>query len=460
MPAPYGDPVAGASVFRRLDARSMTDFARPPRTYGDAVRHLHGRRARRHHDARRRLRRRGGLAALAAVLGPGLLAGLSDDDPAGITTYSILGAEHGYQLLWVLTASTVALIVFHELGARLGVVTGQGLSALVRARYGPRWAYTLLVPLLAANLGTACAEFAGVAAALGLVGVSPHVSVPLAAAAVTILVLGASFHRVEHVLLVLSGVFVAYIAAGLLAHPDWPAAARGLVVPSVPSDRSGVLAIIAGIGTTLAPWGLAFIASSVADKRVPEHELRYERVDVLVGAVLTGIIGVFVVVACAATLHAQGRSVTEAADAARALEPVAGDLASALFAAGLLGAALLAASVVPLSTAYSVSEAVGHEGRLDDGWREAPVFYGAYAATITVAAALVLIPGAPLIRILYLTQALNAILLLPVLWVLRRLVADVDLMGRHALSRSGRVTTGLILLALTACVAALGWLSR
>jgi Mn2+/Fe2+ NRAMP family transporter len=227
----------------------------------------------------------------------------------------------------------------------------------------------------------------------------------------------------------------------------------------VPADRSGLLAIVAGIGTTLAPWGLAFIASSVADKRVPEHELRYERADVLVGAVLTGVIGVFIVVACAATLHVQGRSVTEAADAARALEPVAGSLASTLFAAGLLGAALLAASVVPLSTAYSVAEAVGHEGRLDDGWRDAPVFYGTYVAMIALGAALVLIPGAPLIRILYLTQALNAILLLPVLWVLRRLASDPTLMGRHALSRPGRLVTGVILLALIACVSALGWLS-
>ena len=423
------------------------------------MRHLHGRRARRHHDARRRLRRRGGLAALVAVLGPGLLAGLSDDDPAGITTYSILGADHGYRLLWVLAASTVALIVFHELGARLGVVTGRGLCALVRERSGARWAYALLVPLVLANLGTASAEFAGVAAALGLAGVSPTVSVPIAAVAVCVLVLRAGFHRVEHVLLALSSVFVAYVLAGFLAHPDWSATARGLSVVSVPGNQAGLLAIVAAVGTTLAPWGLAFITSYAADKRVPVSELRYERIDVLVGAVLTGVIGLFIVVACAATLHAQGRAIVDASDAASALEPLAGHLASTLFAAGLLGAALLAASVVPLSTAYSVSEACGHDGRLDDRFADARVFYLSYAATIALAAGLVLIPGAPLLRILYLTQALNAVLLLPVLWVMRRLVADRSLMGAHALSGAGRATTGVVLILLAGCVGALGWLS-
>jgi Mn2+/Fe2+ NRAMP family transporter len=227
----------------------------------------------------------------------------------------------------------------------------------------------------------------------------------------------------------------------------------------VPGSQAGLLAIVAAIGTTLAPWGLAFIASYAADKRVSVSELRYERIDVLVGAVLTGVIGLFIVVACAATLHAQGREIVDASDAGSALEPLAGHLASTLFAVGLLGAALLAASVVPLSTAYSVSEACGHGGRLDDRFADARVFYLSYAGTITLGAGLVLIPGAPLVRILYLTQALNAILLLPVLWVMRRLVADRSLMGTHALSGAGRATTGVVLILLAACIGALAWLS-
>jgi Mn2+/Fe2+ NRAMP family transporter len=423
------------------------------------MRLLHGRRARRHHERRARLRRAGGVAALAAVVGPGLLAGLSDDDPAGITTYSILGAKYGYELLWVLAAATVALILFHELSARLGVVTGQGPMALLRAHRGARWALVALVPLVVANLGTACAELAGVAAATELAGVSRYVSVPIAAVGVCVLVLGAGFHRIEHVLLALSAVFATYIAAGLLAHPDWGAAARGLVIPSMPLNRDGLLAVTATIGTTLAPWGLAFMGSYAADKRLDVGELRYERIDVATGAVLTGVIGAFVIIACAATLHATGRSIDDARDAATALAPVAGSAAATLFGLGLLGAALLAASVVPLSTAYSVSEAVGHSGRLDDSWRRAPVFYGVYAAVTVLAVVLVLIPGAPLVQILYLTQALNAVLLLPLLWIVRGLARDRELMGERALHGVGDAGAIVAFVAVGASVVALAWLT-
>jgi len=229
------------------------------------------------------VRRRSGIAALVVVAGPGLLAGLSDDDPAGITTYSILGAEHGYELLWVLGLSTVALILFHELGARLGVVTGQGLAGLIRERYGVRRAAAALLALVVANVGTTCAEFAGVAAALELAGVSRYVSVPLAAVLVSALVLGGRFHRVEHVLLVLATAFATYIAAGLLAEPDWGAAARGLVVPTLPLDRDGLLLVTATIGTTLAPWGLSFIQSYAVDKKLTTRDLAYDRTDVALG---------------------------------------------------------------------------------------------------------------------------------------------------------------------------------
>jgi NRAMP (natural resistance-associated macrophage protein)-like metal ion transporter len=228
-------------------------------------RHTHWRVARR----RRRLLRAGGVAALLAVVGPGMLAGLSDDDPAGITTYSILGAEYGYELLWVLALSTAALIVFHEVGVRLGVVTGKGLLTLVRERYGPRAAGLVAAALVVANTGTLCAEFAGVAAAMDLLaGTSRYVSVPLAAIGVSILVLRENFHRVEHLLLALSAVFVAYVVAGILAEPDWGAAGRGLVVPSIPLDRDALLIAVATVGTTLAPWGLAFIQSYAVDKRL------------------------------------------------------------------------------------------------------------------------------------------------------------------------------------------------
>jgi Mn2+/Fe2+ NRAMP family transporter len=402
----------------------------------------------------------GGLATLLAVIGPGVLAGLSDDDPAGITTYSILGAKYGYELLWVLAVSTAALIVYHELGMRLGVVTGKGLLTLVRERFGGRSAALVIGALLIANTGTLCAEFAGVAAAGDLLaGASRYVTVPLAAAGVSLLVLRGSFRYVEHVLLALSAVFVTYILSGILAHPDWSQAARGLVVPELPLTREAVLVSVATIGTTLAPWGLAFIQSYSVDKHLPLRDLPYERVDVIVGAVLTGVIGLFVVVACAATLHAEGVEVEDARDAALALQPLAGDVAATLFGLGLLGAALLAAAIVPLSTAYSVSETLGRRARLDDSFEEARSFYLSYVAVVAVAGALVLIPGAPLISILYLTQALNAVLLLVLLPFMRALGNDADLMGADRLGSADRLLTAGALLVVAASVLALAVLT-
>jgi NRAMP (natural resistance-associated macrophage protein)-like metal ion transporter len=429
---------------------------RKPRPHRTPGRHAHWLVSRRRHL----LLRGGAAAALLAVVGPGVLAGLSDDDPAGITTYSILGARYGYELLWVLALSTAALIVFHEVGVRLGIVTGKGLLTLVRERYGKRAAALVAAALVIANTGTMCAEFAGVAAAADLLtGVSRYLSVPLAALGVSFLVLRESFHRVEHLLLALSSVFVAYVIAGILAHPDWGAAGRGLVVPGVPDSRGALLVAVATVGTTLAPWGLAFIQSYAVDKRLGVKDLRYERVDVIVGAVLTGVIGFFVVVACAATLHAQGIDVEEAGDAARALEPFAGDAAATLFGLGFLGAALLAAAIVPLSTAYSISETLGRRADLDDSFAEARTFYLSFAAVVVVAACLVLIPGAPLIEILFLSQALNAVLLLVLLPFIRALANDRELMGEQALGRFDRLSTALALALVAASVLALGVLA-
>ena len=419
-------------------------------------RHIHGRLVRHRH----RLLRSGGLAALLIVLGPGILAGLSDDDPAGITTYSILGARYGYELIWVLVLSTAALIVFHELGARLGVVNGKGLLTLVREQYGRRPAALVLGALIVANTGTLCAEFAGVAAGLELlIGASRYVSVPLSAAAVSALVLRENFRHVEHVLLLLGSIFVTYVVSGFLAHPDWGAAARGAVVPDLPLTRDAVLVAVATVGTTLAPWGLAFIQSYVVDKRLRVDDLRFERVDVVVGAVLTGVIGLFVVVACAATLHPAGIDIGDAGDAAKALEPLAGGAASTLFGLGFVGAALLAAAIVPLSTAYSITETLGRKADLDDSFGEARSFYLSFGAVTAIAAAIVLIPGIPLISLLYLTQALNAVLLLVLLPFMRRLGRDRELMGVHALGRAGRLATGLALAAIAVSVLALGALT-
>jgi NRAMP (natural resistance-associated macrophage protein)-like metal ion transporter len=389
---------------------------------------------------------------LLAVLGPGLLAGLSDDDPAGITTYSVLGTDYGYQLLWVLLLSTLALMVFHDLGARLGVVSGQGLIGLIRHRYGVGVSAVALVALVTANLGTATAEFAGIAAGSELLGISRYIAVPLSALLVSWLVLAGSFHRVEHVLMALAAVFVAYVAAGFLAHPDWSAAFAGLVTPRMSFGHEETLIVAATVGTTLAPWGLSFIQSYAVDKKLTTKDLGYERTDVVVGAALTGVIGFFVVVACAATLHKRGLHIDSAADAAVALTPLAGDLASTLFAVGLIGAALLAAAVLPLSTAYSICDFTGSEAALDATFSEARMFYLSNAAITAVAAAVVLVPGVPLVTLLVSTQTLNAILLLPLLVLMQRLSRDRTVLGAHVVSRGWAAVQAAVVVAVFVCV--------
>ena len=396
------------------------------------------------------------LAALFAVVGPGLLAGLSDDDPAGITTYSVLGADHGYQLLWVLLLSTIALVVFHGLAARMGVVTGQGLIGLVRHRYGVKVGGAVLAALVVANIGTTCAEFAGIAAGFEIFGISRYISVPVAAVAVSLLVLRGSFRRVERFLLLLSTVFLAYIASGFMAHPDWGAALRGTVVPTMPMTGAAVAIVTATLGTTLAPWGLSFMQSYAVDKKLRTEDLPLERVDVITGAVLTGVIGFFVVVACAATLHRDGLSINDAADAAVALQPLAGDAASTLFAVGLIGASILAASILPLSTAYSVCEFAGLEAAIDDPYREARTFYMTYGIITMIGTAIVLSPNAPLVTILVGTQVLNAVLLVPLLIAMVGLGRDRDLMGDFATGKAGTLVYGLTTVAVVLCVLTLG----
>jgi NRAMP (natural resistance-associated macrophage protein)-like metal ion transporter len=400
------------------------------------------------------------IAAFLAVMGPGIIAGLSDDDPAGITTYSQLGARYGYRLLWVLVLSTIALILFQDLGARIGVVTRQGLIGLVRQKYGARSGVFSASSLILANIGTMTAEFAGIAAAGQLFGVSKYLSVPIAAVLVTFLVLRGSFGRVEKVFFLLSAVFLSYVLAGFLAHPDWGQALRGMVVPSMPLTRDAVFIATATLGTTLAPWGLAFIQSYSVDKRLTRDDLRLLRVDVWTGSLLTGVIGFFVVITCAATLNRQGIfTITDASQAAIALKPLAGTLAKDLFAIGLVGAALLAASILPLSTAYSVSDLTGRPAAINDGYAEAPLFYGTFAAITLISAILVLIPGAPLITILLWTQVLNAVLLLPLLCYMFGIARDKRLMGEYSATRTMQSVYIVIIGLVFVCIASMLWFS-
>lgn len=401
----------------------------------------------------------GAWASFWAVLGPGMLAGLSDDDPAGITTYSLLGANHGYRLLWVIPASTALLVYFHLLAVRLGAASGRGFVGLVRERWGNAAAYFAVIALLFANFGTICAEYAGVSAAGSLVGIPPWVSAPAAGVLISVLVVLGSFHRVERVLLVVSATLALYIVDGVLAGPDWSQTWRGSFVPSLPLDQAGWIAVAAAMGTTLAPWGLAFIQSYAVDKKITVEQLRWERVDVVIGSVLTGVIGLAIAVACAATLHREGIKIQDARDAAIALRPLAGSLATTLFGAGLLGASLLAAAIVPLATAYSMAEGIGAPASLDLDSRHYQFFYGAFVALTVAAVSVVSLPGIPVIGLIYSSQVVNAVLLPLHVVALMRLTSDSASGG----ARVGPVSLAfgwLGVLIIVACVAALGasWL--
>jgi Mn2+/Fe2+ NRAMP family transporter len=397
----------------------------------------------------------GALMAFLAVLGPGLLAGLSDDDPAGITTYSILGTEHGYRLLWIVPASTLLLVYFHLTAVRIGAACGKGFVGIIRQRWGRGCGYLAVVGLLLANFGTICAEYAGISAAASLVGIPSWVSTPVAGLLISLVVVLGSFHRVETVLLVVSSTLALYIVDGVLASPDWGLVLHHSIIPYPPLNQAGWIAIAATLGTTLAPWGLAFIQSYAVDKKITVVELRWERVDVVLGSLLTGVIGLAIAVACAATLHPAGIHIDDARDAALALRPLAGSFATVLFGAGLLGASLLAAAIVPLATAYSMAEGIGEPASLDLDSRHYQHFYGAFVGLTVAAVSVVSLPGLPLIPLIYASQVVNAVLLPLHVIALQLLASDTAVVGSARPGRlslaAGWVGVGLIL----ACVGAL-----
>jgi NRAMP (natural resistance-associated macrophage protein)-like metal ion transporter len=375
--------------------------------------------------------------AILAVLGPGIVSGFADNDAGGITTYSVVGAQFGYALLWVVLASLVALFFTQEVGARLGLATGRGLLDLIRELYGPRWGALAIATMLLANLGDTIAEFAGIGAALGLFGVPLAVADGLAAAVVLLLLSRGSFRRVQFVFLGIgAGVSVAYALSAILAHPDWGRAVTYTFVPHGTLTAAYLLAIVGTVGTTITPWGQAFIQSYTADKRLSPEALRGSRIDVATGAFLTNLVAAFIVIAAASALWQHGHThIPDAAAAAKALGPLAGHLAETVFALGLLAASFLGLGTVPLTSAYATTEALGLERGLDLRVRQAPAFYGMLAFFVGVAAVFVLIPGLPLIRVMFLSQVFDG-LLLPVILVFVMLLARrTDLLGPL---RSGR----------------------
>ena len=385
---------------------------------------------------RGRFRGRRSLLAFLAVMGPGLIAGIAGNDAGGITTYSQVGAETGFGLLWLFPITIVVLAIVQEIAARLGVVTGQGLSDLIRDRFGVRWTAFAMLVLLVANVANTVAEFSGAAAALEIFGIPRWLTVPIVAAAIWALVLFASYRTVERVFLSVTVVFLAYVASAFLAHPDWSTVGRSLVTPSFNVSPTILLLMVALVGTTITPYMQFYLQSAVAEKGIGQEELRLEQADAVGGAIWTNVIAVFIVVATAATIFGHGAGIQSAADAARALEPFAGGLAKALFAIGLFGASVLAATIMPISTAFVICEAFGWESGVDKRFADARPFFGIYTFVLAVGALIVLIPGLNLFPLILASQNLQGLLLPIVLVFMVLLVNDERLMGRH---RNGRV---------------------
>jgi Mn2+/Fe2+ NRAMP family transporter len=383
------------------------------------------------------------LAMILAVVGPGFITANVDNDAGGIWTYSVAGAQFGYSLLWAMIPTTIALVVVQEMAARMGAVTGKGLSDLIREEFGMRVTFFLMVALVITNFGNIMAEFAGVAASLQLFGISRFIVVPLAAAAVWLLVVQGTYATVEKIFLVASGFYVCYIVAGVLAHPDWRAATTAMVTtPETSGFRNyGYIYMLIGlVGTTIAPWMQFYLQASIVEKGVTARQYRASRWDVIIGCLFAAVVAWFIIVACAATLHAAGvRGIRDAADAAQALRPLAGDYAYLLFAAGLFNASLFAASILPISTSYAVCEGMGFESGLDKRFHEAPVFYWLYTALIVSGAGVLLIPSFPLAHIMVLSQVVNGVVLPFVLIFMLLLTNDRELMGDYVNSRAFNV---------------------
>ncbi|HEY0704299.1 MAG TPA: Nramp family divalent metal transporter [Candidatus Acidoferrales bacterium] len=372
------------------------------------------------------------LALFLAVVGPGLITSNVDNDAGGITTYTTAGAQFGYTLLWSLIPMTIALYVSEEMCARMGVVTGKGLSDLIREEFGFRSTFFVMIAALAVDLGNTVAEFAGVAASMQIFGVSKFISVPLAAIAVWFLVVKGSYRQVEKIFLVACGFYLTYVVSAILAKPDWLLAAKETVLPSLHFNTEYLLMLTALVGTTIAPWQFFYLQAGFVEKRVGSKQLKHARLDVLVGSISCMAIVFFIIVCCAATLHKNGMTnITDAAQAAAALTPLAGKWASYLFAFGLLNASLFAASILPLSTAHVICEGLGFEAGLDRKVKEAPAFYSLYTGLIVVGGGIILLPKAPLFKILVLSQVANGVWLPVVLIFILLLINRRELMGDH-----------------------------
>jgi len=399
-----------------------------------------------------------------AVVGPGFITANVDNDANGIYTYSAAGAQFGHLLLWTLIPITLALIVVQEISARMGAVTGKGLSDLIREEFGLRITFLMMIGILFINFGNVVGEFAGIAGSLELFGLSRFITVPICAVIVWLIVVKGQYKSVEKVFLVASFFYVTYIFAGFFAKPAWIEALVATVKPPPKAAffQPGYLYMAIGVvGTTIAPWMQFYLQSSIVEKGVTKRQYKASQIDVISGCIFTDIVAWFIIVACAATLYVHGyRNITDAKDAAQALRPLAGDYAYILFAMGLFNASLFAASILPLSTAYTVCEGLGFESGVGRKFSEAPVFYWLYTILIVAGAGCILIPDLPLIKISILSQVINGIAIPPVLIFMLLLVNKKDLMGEYVNSHVYNVIAWATTAIMTVLTVAYLWTLR
>ncbi len=387
-----------------------------------------------------------------SVMGPGIITANVDNDAGGITTYSLAGSEFGYSLLWVFIPMIIALAVIQEMGVRMGIVSGKGLADLIREKVGIKLTFLMMVALLLANFGNVLAEFSGIAVSTGIFNIPRFVALPLAALFVWLLVVKGTYKSVEKVFLLASALYFSYIIAGFLAQPDWGTAAANVFVPHITLSTAYITMVIGLVGTTIAPWMMFYLQSSVVEKGISLNNLKYSKADAIIGAIIVNIVAFFIVIACAATIYSTGVEVNNVADVSKALMPLAGQYASILFAFGFLNASLFAASILPLSTAYYVCESLGFEAGVSKSFKEAPVFHGLYLGLIVLAVIIIMIPNVPLLSILYLSQVANGLLLPFVLILMLLIINDKSIMGEHVNSRLFNfiaIATALIVMGLS-----------
>ncbi len=364
-----------------------------------------------------------------AILGPGIVTGSVDNDAGGITTYSVAGAIYGYNLIWTLIPSFIALVVVQEMNLRMGVYTGKGLADLIRENFGVKITFWIFLGLLIADIGNTATEFAGVAGSMNIFGVSKYISVPLTAGGVWILVTKGNYKLAERVFLLFSACLFSYIISALLAKPNWSQIGHAVVHPEVPFNKDSLNMVLGLVGTTVAPWMQFYMQSAVIEKGIREEDYKFAFWDVIVGCVATVVVALFIIISCAATLHQNGIVIEEAKDAALALKPFAGALASQVFAFGLFVASVFSATILPLATAFYVCEAFGFEAGIDKRVEQAPQFYALFASILIIAVLIILTPNAPLIGITIWTQIINAMLLPVVLVSMLLIINNPQIMG-------------------------------